>query len=286
MTDRPPLSDRQLDALVSLLGDRDDAIVATCSRRLVEEGARVLEVLAQVPEAQVTRRERAAHVVREIRSLEEELGLAEWLGETGDLDLETGALWLARIREPGLDVDATRDRLDQLAVDLDSNMPDPTDPGDIAEALVRTLAEAEGLVGNRSNYYDPENSFLDLVLERSVGIPISLAAVYVLVGRRLGLPVFGVGMPGHFIVQCGEQDPVLLDPFDGGRRLTRDACMQFLSREGFGASESFLAVVSDRRILARMIGNLVHCYRRRDEAGLEARYGRLFEAASGEPPPA
>ncbi|MFG0317992.1 MAG: SirB1 family protein [Planctomycetota bacterium JB042] len=286
MRDRNHLSEGQLHALVSLLDDRDEGIVRTCSRRLEDEGPRVLDVLERVPPDRKVLRERAARVALGIRAAEEERSLRRWLQGDGDLDLETGALWLARVREPGADVSATRDRLDQLAVDLDADIPDPSEPDDIADALVRTLAEVEGLNGNRSDYYDPENSFLDLVLERSVGIPISLSVVYVLVGRRLGLPVHGVGMPGHFIVQCGEADPIYLDPFDGGRRLTREACLQFLAREGFGASESFLSVPSDRRILARMIGNLVHSYRRLDEPELEGRYGRLFEAASGEPPPA
>jgi len=288
------LDEAQLNALVSLLDDRDPGVVEKCSQRLIKEGPDVLDALGTIPHEPETRWLRVQEITTAIRAGEAERDLCAWFIESSDeLDLEEGALRLSRIRDPGLRLINTKRRLDELAEDLRTNLSnqrDATRPEVIAEALTQTLVRGAGLDGNRDDYYDPDNSFLDLVLERTVGIPISLSAVYILVSRRLGLPVFGVGMPGHFIVQCGieggDGSPVLIDPFDGGRVLTRQACLEFLARGGFGASDDFLAVSTDARTLARMIVNLVHCYRRLDRPDLEARYARLFELCAGEPPPA
>src|SRR5690606_13169173 len=113
-------------------------------------------------------------------------------------------------------------------------------------------------------YYDPRNSFLNEVLDRKLGIPITISVVYIEVGRRAGLPLYGVGMPGHFIVKYdGPDAEIFVDPFNNGRILSRAACAELVQQiygEPIPFEETFLATVSKKQILSRMLTNLKAVY--------------------------
>jgi regulator of sirC expression with transglutaminase-like and TPR domain len=123
--------------------------------------------------------------------------------------------------------------------------------------------------GNTDDYYDPRNSFLNDVLERRMGIPITLSVIYIEIGRILGLDVRGVGFPGHFLVGVfGRGDVTLVDPFNRGARLGRDDCAKLVEEAGGDAGfldESFFEPVGHRQILLRMLTNLKLVYVRRKE---------------------
>jgi regulator of sirC expression with transglutaminase-like and TPR domain len=151
-----------------------------------------------------------------------------------------------------VDVEGALRQLDDLAAGCES----PTFDG-----LRRHLFEREGFRGNIANYDDPDNSFLDRVLDRRVGIPITLSVAMIETGRRIGVPVLGIGMPGHFIVRDAEHGQVFCDPFGAGRVLDVDGCAQLLatiSRGTMRFDPAVLAPVSATRVLARMLTNLEH----------------------------
>jgi regulator of sirC expression with transglutaminase-like and TPR domain len=133
--------------------------------------------------------------------------------------------------------------------------------------LNRVLFEEEGLRGNREDFYDPRNSFLNDVLDRKLGIPITLSVVYLEVARRVGFPVAGVGMPGHFLLKhydvvAGE---IFIDAFDRGRILGPDDCQRRLDQVYGGQvdmREEYLHPVTHREILGRMLNNLRQIYLR------------------------
>src|SRR5829696_7811715 len=131
------------------------------------------------------------------------------------LPLDEVALCIAAHADPDVDIAANLARLDDLA----EKCPAPT-----LDALVTHLFRTEGFAGNRADYYDPRNSFLHEVLDRRLGIPITLSIVVLEVGRRLGVPLSGVGLPGHFLVRDKVDDRVFIDPFHGGRLLDESAC--------------------------------------------------------------
>jgi regulator of sirC expression with transglutaminase-like and TPR domain len=140
-----------------------------------------------------------------------------------DFDLAEVLLHLARDEFPTLDVEAHLAELEGMAHEvkgyLNGRFPDQI------HGLCRYLFHEMGFRGNQREYYDPRNSYLHLVMERRVGIPISLAAVTIAVGRRAGLNLVGVGLPGHFIVKAiGRNQEILVDPFHGGRILSRADC--------------------------------------------------------------
>ncbi|SDF85623.1 transglutaminase-like domain-containing protein [Pseudonocardia oroxyli] len=168
--------------------------------------------------------------------------------------LDEAALALAAGADPDLEAERWLGELDRLAAGVDS-LP----------ALVRRLFVEEGFAGDTGDYGDPRNSLLPEVLTRKLGIPITLAVVCIEVGRRAGIALEGVGMPGHFLVRVPHSGH-LLDVFDGGRRLDRADCAE-LYRRATGSTAPFgphlLPRVSTREILLRMLENLRAAQRRR-----------------------
>ena len=164
------------------------------------------------------------------------------------LRLDVVAFCIAAQAHPGLDVDAGCARLDALA----ARCGVPTFTG-VRDFLFRT----EGFCGNAADYSDPENSFLDSVLERRTGIPITLSIVMMEVGRRVGVPVVGVGLPGHFIVADGTTTGRWCDPFGGGELLDLDGVRALAARAGRGPLlPGLLAPAPPLAIVARMLTNL------------------------------
>lgn len=188
-------------------------------------------------------------------------------GPDGRVDLARAALAIARWEYPGLDVDAYLERLDALARGVDGPRRS-TDPLGRLHRLREYLFVEQGFAGNREDYYDPRNSFLSDVLDRRQGIPITLSLVLLEVGKRLGLAVEGIGLPGHFIAGARFGDSqILLDPFNGGALLTPEACEKLvgrtLGRKAALTAESF-AAVTRRQFLARMLANLKGIYWQRE----------------------
>lgn len=197
--------------------------------------------------------------------------LAAWATEVerpdGEIGLARAALALARLEYPGLDAAPYLARLDRLAAAVLASAN-----GDAVERLHRArehLFAEVGFRGNRTDYFDPRNSFLNDVLDRRLGIPITLSLVLIEVGRRLGLPMYGVGLPGHFVtgVRLGET-PILLDAFDGGTLLTQEACGRLVARvlgKAAVLTEAHFAPVTHRQLLARMLANLKTIYWQRED---------------------
>lgn len=180
-------------------------------------------------------------------------------GRDEEVDLFSGAMAIAGLGRSRIDHGAYRSMLDGLAADVRTRVGGETSMNPLIDAIDHELFYARGFHGNTTNYGEPENSYLDRVLERHTGIPISLSLVYMEVARRVGLRCDGVGYPGHFIVRCGDpENAVYVDPFHGGSRLDREELLAGLrSRNLNGASpESFLAAVTRRQMLQRMLNNL------------------------------
>jgi regulator of sirC expression with transglutaminase-like and TPR domain len=184
------------------------------------------------------------------------------------IDLAEAALWIAAEEQPGVEPAAWLARLDEMGRRLRPRLHG------VADELVRVALLADflsgeiGLRGNAEDYYDPRNSFLNEVLERGLGIPITLALVYMEVGRRAGVPLVGVGFPGHFLLRHSVEPGLLLDPFDHGRLLTEGDCRQMLERLSNGSlpfDSRLLRPSSPRQILVRMLNNLRGIYLHRSE---------------------
>jgi regulator of sirC expression with transglutaminase-like and TPR domain len=185
--------------------------------------------------------------------------------EDEKIDLVRAALTIARAEYPHLDVEFYAGQVEEFARRVEFAVDDMSEPAEVIAGLNHILFEVAGFEGNREDYYDPRNSFLNDVLERRKGIPITLALIYMEVGRRIGFPLFGVGMPGHFLLKHYDIDgrETIIDCFNGGDILSPQDCQRRLDEIYSGQMAlrpEFLFAVSRRQILTRILNNLKTAY--------------------------
>jgi regulator of sirC expression with transglutaminase-like and TPR domain len=175
------------------------------------------------------------------------------------IELDCAALEIARLEYPELDAGRLIGTLDRYAAEIADRAHDLSDGPRFVETANEYLFEELGLQGNDDDYYNPDNCFLNRVIESKLGIPISLSVIYIEVARRLAKPVTGIGLPGHFLVRYDDgQYSTYIDPFHGGTLLDADGCCRLVQEESLAAE--LLAPVDRRSIVMRMINNLRQIY--------------------------
>ena len=180
-----------------------------------------------------------------------------------EIGLDWAALVLAATEYPELDIAQQTAVLDSLAAGAARRLGDLRDPLSCLNTLSEYLFDELGFRGNEDEYYDPRNSYLNEVLVRRLGIPITLSLVYIEVGRRLGVPLLGVGMPGHFMVRHRDVEDLFVDPFHGGILLTEEECadrMSQVTQTEVVWNQRYLSPISNREFIARMVRNLKDAY--------------------------
>ena len=279
------ISENQIRALIRLLSDEDDRIVRTISGRLIDIGPSAVPLLQEAEIEQPEMADRIASVLEEIRGskLEDELASLAALSDEA-MSLEAGAFLIARYAYPTLDVARYHEQLDTMADEVRARIGHRASGEEAVNSLNRYLFTEQGFKGNTKNYYEVENSYLNCVMDRRVGIPISLSAVYLLIGQRLALPLFGIGMPGHFLVKYeSDRYKIFVDCFNGGALLTEKNCARFLTEAGYGFDDKYLQKSPVRAILSRMIKNLLAIYSKSGDGGKTARMTTFIEILGGAP---
>jgi len=197
--------------------------------------------------------------------------------EDARIDLARACLMIAQDAYPGLEVERYLGEIERMAIRLRGRQPDTGGPEERVATLNQFLFDDLGFWGNTEDYYDPRNSYLNEVIDRKTGIPITLAILYMELGRRVGLPLEGVSFPGHFLVRLRLRGGVLvLDPFTGGATQSEAELRERLQRvipEGVADNlpvaelplDQFLEPASNRQILARVLRNLKGIYRETDK---------------------
>jgi regulator of sirC expression with transglutaminase-like and TPR domain len=258
---RPTAKD--VAVLLSFLSDGNERTAELAKeqlRTILQARPEYHKILENAPDPRVAHQ---ARVFLEDVRLEELWRAFETLGRQGEsLDLEHGAYLMAKLAYPALRIEEISHPLDQMAQDIDEIIDAEEPTSSQAVGLFRRFMFDEmGFSGNERNYYDPDNSFLNRVLERRMGIPISLSCVYLLVAWRLDWPVSGIGLPGHFIVGHGRRPGMIfVDPFHDGRILTRNDCIALVRHRGLTFKDSFLEATPNDQILSRMVVNLMNIY--------------------------
>ena len=185
------------------------------------------------------------------------------------INLERAALYIAQEEYLDLDVDEYLNALDMMADDVREQLPIESYPLKILKTINHYLYGNLGFAGNTENYYDPRNSFLNDVIDRRTGIPITLSLVYLAIAQRLDFPMVGIGMPGHFLIRPIQEDmDIFVDAFSQGEILFPQDCQDRLNQMSGQSVEmqpQFLAAVTPRQFLARMLTNLKATYLSRGE---------------------
>jgi regulator of sirC expression with transglutaminase-like and TPR domain len=182
----------------------------------------------------------------------------------GQIDLGRAALAMVGCDCPAFDVGSYLAKIDSIAAAVKRRSGDEADVYRIIAALNYVLFQELGFRGNRDHYFDAKNSFLNEVIDRKLGIPISLSLLYMEVARRLGLDLDGVGFPGHFLVKfSGREEQIIIDPFNAGEIKSRESLDEMLydlygGRIVFRAD--FLEAVTKKQLLTRMLTNLKAIY--------------------------
>ncbi len=257
----PTPSENELRSLVRLLDDDDPGSFALVRREILSIGEPMLPFLEELrARGGADLAARADAMSRELRfqGLKTEFAV---LAARPEPDLETGAFLLSRFGYPGVDVSLYCGWLDRVAARVQEDLPSDADPAMAFQRLNSHLFQAMGFAGNQANYYDPDNSYLNRVIDTRRGIPVSLSVLYLILARRLALPVHGVATPGHFLLgyQAGAH-PCFIDCFNRGRLMDVSEVRRMLTRSGYEFRPEFLSRCASREIVIRMMRNLISIY--------------------------
>ncbi|ARV57641.1 hypothetical protein BZZ01_02435 [Nostocales cyanobacterium HT-58-2] len=180
------------------------------------------------------------------------------------INLAKAALYIAQEEYPNLYPDEYLNALDTMAMELQERLPSQRYVLKVIQSINQYLYDDLGFAGNAENYYDPHNSFLNDVIDRRVGIPITLALVYLEIAQRIDFPMVGVGMPGHFLIRPDiPETEIFIDAFNRGEIMFPQDCQERLNQiyqQPMQLQPEFLAKVSKRQFLARILANLKYIY--------------------------
>lgn len=282
-------SPNQINALIHLLSDPDPKIAQTIHEHLVSIGHPAMALLqrTQGKSDDPVLTDRLQAVVADIKRTEIEHAFKTLVTAPNHepIDLQTGAFLIAQAGNPDLHVHTCQQQIGNMVESLRQRWEPDISPLHAIQTINQYLFQDLGFTGNSRDYYDPDNSFLDQVLERRVGIPISLSVLYVLIGQRLNVPVAGIGLPGHFMVGL-RTEPMFIDCFNQGKILSQQGVANFLKTFGVELESQHLIPPSNKEILARMLRNLVAIYHKRHEPTQADRFNTLLSCVlSNDAPP-
>ena len=270
---QPSLESRE--ALLGLLDDPSPAVRKVLLAHFTAQGPAARGVL----EGLIKNGDRllAGHARGYLEELKFTDPVAEFIGFIRSLnyELETGTLLLSRTVFHELDAGACCEQLDTLAARCRELFAEPLSVREKCRVINRVLFHENGFRGNTEHYTDPLNNFLDQVLARRKGTPLSLSTIYLLVAQRLGIDLEPVGLPGHFMVGCYLEDaPLFIDPFEQGAFRSPKEVFAFLKANNISPQITDLAPTPVREVLCRTCRNLVNHY---THSG-DAEHAKLFES--------
>lgn len=262
----PSAPPTEISSLIRLLDDPDEFVLSRVRDRLIELGGDAvpfLEIASK--EENLVLRTRIQGILKKIapQQLAERFLELSRTAPGEDIDLEKGVDLLMQYGHPQADSEDIGRTLDELSQELKPRLDGQPTPEQAVGQLTKFLFQGKNFSGNKKNYFDPDNSYFDTVLSNKTGIPITLSVLCIFIGQRLGLPLVGIGLPGHFILKYNSPDqPIFFDPFHQGRILTPEDCATLVQSFGVEFEKRFLLPITHREILIRMIHNLVVIYNR------------------------
>jgi regulator of sirC expression with transglutaminase-like and TPR domain len=268
----PTLRDPERKALAKLLADDDPRVLRLLEEKLADMGDDAIAALEYVEhDGEPSAQQNARQMLRSIRERNAWEAFTGFCKVGGDhFDLENASWLLAKTRYPELDDLPYRARLDQMAKELRERLTGRETPRGTIEVCNRYLFSTLGFSGNKQDYYDADNSYLNRVLDRRLGIPISLCVLYLLLARRLNVPLVGISLPAHFLLKWHSPDAqFFLDTFHEGALLDEEDCRELCARLGVPFQPAFLLPASPRIIVLRMCNNLHAIYADREPARAE-----------------
>jgi regulator of sirC expression with transglutaminase-like and TPR domain len=260
----------EIESLVYLLDDPDPYVQSEVRNRLFELGEHAVPLLDQ--QKNQTKDDEARELISEIiqwitfNSVEEDfLDVLEG-GLKNMKQLEDAVLILSRFDNPTLREREYKKKLDRFAKMVEDEVRYSLNESQKMHKVLDFVFNELEFSGSSSDYYNPNNSYLNRVIDSRKGLPISLALIVLFIGRRLDLPFYGINMPIHFMLKYkGEKEEILIDPFDHGKIVTYNQCYYFLKQNGIDPKSEHFEISSKAAILARCIRNLINSYEKLDK---------------------
>lgn len=260
----------EIESLVYLLDDPDPYVQSQVRSRLFELGEHAVPLLDQ--QKSETKDEEARELISEIiqwitySSVEEDFLDVLESGLNNLKHLENAVFILSRFDNPTLREAEYKQKLDRFAEMISNEVRYSLNESQKMHKVLDFVFSELGFSGSSSDYYNPHNSYLNRVIDRRKGLPISLALIVLFIGRRLELPFYGVNMPIHFMLKYkGDREEILIDPFDHGKIVTYNQCYYFLKQNGVEPQSEHFKTGSEVAILARCIRNLINSYEKCDK---------------------
>lgn len=265
---------KDLNNLIRLMDDECDFVYKNIKEKFLEYGEDSLLFLKNYTESEnelVSSRSKEIISILHFDTIDKKL---ENLSANGEDFLEEAIFLVSSLEYPEIDFDNYKMLIDKMALDIEKKIAVDSDisltPMEKIGVVNQYLFEEKGFRGNTENFFDPDNSYINRVIDRKTGIPISLSILYILIAKRLALPVSGVNLPAHFIIKykCPE-DEFFIDPYNKGKIILKNEAICFLKFLGIQEEKyetvPFLMAAKDRDIVARMINNLVNIYDKKQD---------------------
>lgn len=267
----PPekLDEKQGKALISLLADEDPNVYRTVRQKIIAYGPASEawlrdHLLNNDPVLRRRAREIVSHFARQVADTQL---LAFCLNHGEDFDLEQAVLLLARTQYPEINMEAYGALLDVFASELAERVDVNGEPVQLLKTINEYLFREIKFTGDENNFYNPDNSYFNRVMDRRTGNAFSVSLVYLFITKRLRMPVAGIGLPGHFLCRYQtSRAEIYVDAFRGGRLLTKADCVKHVVQMRQRFDDSCLTPVTSRRILLRICAHLHQIYTQRKSA--------------------
>lgn len=278
------MNDNEIKSLLFLLDDPDPFIQKSVEGRLHELGEKVVPMLDQHKDVLEDDEdvERLNRIIRTITFDNLQQDFLDYLTEgVDDMRRLEEVIWmLVRFHEPTFRAKPYKEKLDRLARSISEDITYSLDDRKKMRLLIDYVFNEMQYRGDVQNYHDARNSYMNSVMDRGKGIPISLSLIVLFLARRLDIPFYGVNMPIHFMLnyKSGQHD-LLIDPFDGGSVVTRNQCYQFLMKNGVRPKAEHFDIATSKEILTRYLRNLIHNYARVHEDARVEQLQQLLNAA-------
>lgn len=277
------IKDSEIKAIIYLLDDPDEEVIHSVEQRLYNEGPEIVPILEEYwsENEDPVKANRLENIIRNIHNNQLGSDFKDWINNE-NRELLKGSELVCRIQYPGMDPDALNDYIEKVRLDAWMALYSAPNPIDRVQILNHILFDRQGIIGNTTNYHAPENSFLNRVIETRTGNPISLCILYSIIAQRLGLPIFGVNLPQHFVLAyCEDSENVdsnsfhsqgelnrsdfgkelfYINPFSKGQIFLKRNIDEFLKAIKVEERESFYTTCSNLDIIRRVLRNLHFSY--------------------------
>lgn len=253
----------EIKAITNLLKAVDENTLKLLEEQLKTFDTNTLkEINSEISLDDINLRRQFLEIVQKIKRQGLKKDFVDWC--KNHIDLEQGIFLVGLFDNPFLDINYYTNELNIWAESINNVLKKiklKDDPTSIINEINHYLFMELGFKGNKENYYDPENSFIDKVIERKLGNPILLSMIYLLLTKRLGLPFSGVNMPAHFLIQYFDAfEPIFIDPFNQGEIITKQVCQERIKALKLTWQEEYLSAPTNKQIIGRILQNLINIY--------------------------